>query len=289
MKFPELTYAAHNDPVVKRWIIRTLEVWSGRDYFVPLYERWRTDFVGRSPQVIRPALDLLDVNLEIASGAMPGGLGDNTPLVIVSNHPYGILDGLGALALAESLGRPFKVLIHKDLVRVPEIQPFALPIDFAETRQAQAANIRTRNEALALLKEGTTIVVFPAGGVATSPTVFGRAVDLPWKTFTARMILESRAQVLPLFFEGQCSPMFQFVSKLSLTLRLSVILREFRRKVGKPLRVHIGDVIPFDAISTGSDRRALMDMLYDRVHGMSGHAVADTKARMARLPAYLRK
>lgn len=290
MKFPELTYATQDDPPLKRWIIITLERWAGRDALVPLYETWRRDYVGRQGQIMRPALTILDVDLEVVRGELPKTLDPATPLVIVSNHPYGIVDGFGALSLAEALGRPFRVLIHKDLVKVPEIRPYALPIDFTETKEAQAANIKVRREALELLAQGTTIIVFPAGGVATSPTTFGRAVDLPWKTFTARMILASRAQVLPLYFEGQCSPLFHFISKFSLILRLSAILREFRRKIGHPLRVHIGDPIPFEAISeaVGTDRRALMNMLYDRVHGMSGMEPEEVRARMQRLPTYLR-
>ncbi|HUS96199.1 MAG TPA: lysophospholipid acyltransferase family protein, partial [Hyphomicrobiaceae bacterium] len=270
MKFPELTYATPSDPAWKRLTIQTMERWAGRDYFVPHYETWRRDIVGQKPHIMRPALDLLKVDLQLASGQWPPKLDQDAPLVVVSNHPFGILDGFAALALAEELGRPFKVLIHKDLIRVPEIRPYSLPIDFAETREAQAANIETRRTALRLLAEGTTIVVFPAGGVATSPTVFGRAVDLPWKTFTARMIQASKAQVLPLYIEGQCSPLFHLVSKYSLTLRLSIIIREFRRKVGEPLRVHIGEVIPFEAIEARTDRKAVMRMLYDRVHAMSG-------------------
>ena len=53
---------------------------------------------------------------------------------MVANHPYGILDGLGTLSLVESLGRPYRVLINKDLMKVPEIRPYSLPIDFAPTR-----------------------------------------------------------------------------------------------------------------------------------------------------------
>ena len=179
-------------------------------------------------------------------------------------------DDLGDLLLVERLGRPYKVLINNDLLRAPEIRPYSLPIDFSAAREAQALNLQTRREALRHLSEGTTIVVFPAGGVATSPTTFGRAVDLPWKRFTARMIHSSRAQVLPLYFEGQCSPLFQFVSKFSLTLRLALIIREFRVRVGQPLRVHVGDVIPPEACQEIRDRQALMMMLYERVHALGG-------------------
>jgi putative hemolysin len=289
MKFPELTYAAAEDPRWKQLAIRSIERLSGRNYFVPYYQHWRSEIVPRGGPIIGPALGLINIDVNIASGTFPPKLDDNAPLIVVANHPYGILDGLGTLSLVERLGRPHKVLINNDLLRAPEIRPFSLPIDFSATREAQALNLQTRREALRHLSEGTTIVVFPAGGVATSPTTFGRAVDLPWKRFTARMIHSSRAQVLPLYFEGQCSPLFQFVSKFSLTLRLALIIREFRVRVGQPLRVHVGDVIPPEACQEIRDRQALMMMLYERVHALGGLDADEVRLRMEQLPDWLRK
>ncbi|MGI9523570.1 MAG: lysophospholipid acyltransferase family protein [Hyphomicrobiaceae bacterium] len=289
MKFPELSYAADTDPRLKRWFIKSIERWAGRDYFVPLYEIWRRDYVAEGGPVMLPVLDLIRVELEIAAGHWPPKLNPDAPVVIVSNHPYGIMDGFGALALAEDLGRPFRALIHKDLMRVPEIGPYGLPIDFSETREARTLNISTRKAALSLLQAGTTIIVFPGGGVATSPTMFGRAVDLPWKTFTARMIMASRAQVLPLFFEGQCSPLFHFMSKFSPTVRMSLMIREFRRRVGQPLRVHVGDVLTSDDLSNAGDRKSLMNALFERVYAMSDVPAPEALQRMARLPEWLRQ
>ncbi len=289
MKFPHLTYATPSDPRWKQLAIRSIERLSGRNYFVPYYQHWRSEIVPRGGPIIGPALGLIDIDVNIASGTFPPKLDDNAPLIVVANHPYGILDGLGTLSLVERLGRPHKVLINNDLLRAPEIRPYSLPIDFSATREAQALNLQTRREALRHLSEGTTIVVFPAGGVATSPTTFGRAVDLPWKRFTARMIHSSRAQVLPLYFEGQCSPLFQFVSKFSLTLRLALIIREFRVRVGQPLRVHVGDVIPPEACQEIRDRQALMMMLYERVHALGGLDADEVRLRMEQLPDWLRK
>ena len=289
MKFPELTYATAEDPRWKQWAIRSIERLSGRNYFVPYYEHWRSEIVPQGGPIIGPALNLIDIDVNIASGTFPPKLDDDAPLIVVANHPYGILDGLGTLSLVERLGRPYKVLINNDLLRAPEIRPYSLPIDFSPTREAQALNLQTRREALRHLSEGTTVVVFPAGGVATSPTTFGRAVDLPWKRFTARMIHSSRAQVLPLYFEGQCSPLFQFVSKFSLTLRLALIIREFRVRVGQPLRAHVGDVIPPEACQEIRDRQALMMMLYEKVHAIGGLAANEVRTRVERLPLWLRQ
>jgi putative hemolysin len=96
------------------------------------------------------------------------------PSCLSPTTPSATSDGIAALTLAEDLGRPFKVLINMELLKVPEFERFSLPIDFRETAAAKLTNLKTRNEAIRLLGQGTTIIVFPAGGVATAPTPFGR-------------------------------------------------------------------------------------------------------------------
>lgn len=269
-RFPEFTYAKPSDPPLTRWVIGSLERAAGRDYFAPLYEHWRAGIVPSGHCVMRPMLGLISVDLQIMAAQWPATLDPARPLVLIANHPFGILDGIAALTLAEDLGRPFKVLINKDIMAVPETRPYSLPIDFEKTRAAQQTNLSTRKEALRLLAEGTTIVVFPAGGVATAPGPFGRAVDLPWKGFVARLVQSSKASVLPVYFEGQCSPLFHFVSRYSLTLRLSLLIREFRQGVGRPIVARVGAVVPFEDLNNRDDRKALLDDLFQRVYALSG-------------------
>jgi putative hemolysin len=264
-----------------------MERWAGRDYFVPLYARWRDEVIPAGGPVMGAVFELCQVRLDIG-GEWPARIAQGVPLVIVANHPYGILDGFAALHMAEAIGRPFRVLINKDLTKVPEIRPYALPVDFAETRAAQAANMRMRADALRLLKEGVTVVVFPSGGVATAPSAFARAVDLPWKTFTARMIQASGAQVLPVWFEGQCSPMFHVMSRINLTLRLSFMIREFRRMVGGDLRARVGPVVAPQEIAAIRDRVALTRMLFQRVYALSDVSAEAALAQVELLPDYLR-
>ena len=271
-KFRELTYASPTDPKLKRWVIHTIEGLSGREKFLPLYRYWRHHIVPKSQRPFGEVLDLVDVKLKIksAGGSWPPSIPPNVPLVIIANHPFGIGDGIVSLAMAEQLGRPFRVLINNQLLRVPEIRPYSLPIDFEETREAQLTNLATRKEALALLAAGTTLVVFPAGGVATARTPFGQAVDLPWKLFTARLIQSAKASVLPLWFEGQNGPLFQLASQISLTLRLSLLVSEFRKFAGSTVRVNVGSVVPFSELRNAGDRKLLTEELHRLVHGLAG-------------------
>jgi len=275
VRFPELSYANTDDPPLKRGLVHVLERLAGRDYFAPIYDKWRADALAGNERVIRPMLGLIGVELEIVAPHWPPTVAPDQPLVLIANHPFGILDGIAALTLAEDLGRPFKVLINQELMKVPELRPYSLPIDFRESREAQATNLKTRSEAIKALGEGATIIIFPAGGVATANKPFGRAVELPWKLFTARMLQAARASVLPVYFEGQCGPLFHLASRVSMTLRLSLIIREFRRSVGNRIVAHVGDIVPYDDLVHRADRKALMVELYQRVHALAPDSVSN--------------
>jgi hypothetical protein len=78
------------------------------------------------------------------------------------------------------------------------------------------------------------------------------------------------------------------VSWISLTLRLSLIVAEFRRLVGTTFKARVGELIPAAVLVARKDRIALMAELYERVHGLSDTPLSETRARTERLPAYLR-
>ncbi len=211
----ELSYATASTPPIRRWLVRTIENLSGRRRLLKIYHRWRTSSAG-GPRMWRDALDMIGTRLEInAPGDWHARLLDG-PLVIIANHPFGIADGIAILSIAERIGRPYRSLLNADFMRLPEVQALGLPIDFNETKEALATNLKKRMEARRLLKEGVTLVIFPAGGVATAEKPFGTAEELPWKLFTARLIQQSGATVLPVYFEGHNSALFHFVSRYSL-------------------------------------------------------------------------
>jgi putative hemolysin len=283
--FPELSYASPHQPALTRWVIHSIEGLSGRDRYAALYDFWRRQVVPTGERVFSRMLDLIDVRIRTADKWPPAPL-PNTPLVIVANHPFGIGDGIAVLSLAEQLGRPFRVMIHKDLLKIREMEPYSLPIDFSETKDALKNNMAVRHEAVRLLKEGVTIVVFPAGGVATAPKGFGRARDLPWKMFPARLVQDAKASVIPMHFSGQNGRLFhlisgpmnmaerdgrvaKFVGKASLTLRLSMLIHEFARLSGKAIDVRVGEVLSWSELEPLRDRKALLDRLYRGVFDLA--------------------
>jgi putative hemolysin len=160
--FPELSYASEGQAPLKRWFIKSVEGLSGRERYARLYDIWRREIAPSRNNIFTRMLGLIDVGLDVDGAWPPANLPDS-PLVIVANHPFGIGDGIAALSLAERLGRPFRVMIHKDLLKIPDMVPYSLAIDFGETKEALKNNLAVRAEALKLLKEGVTIVVFRGG------------------------------------------------------------------------------------------------------------------------------
>jgi putative hemolysin len=268
VNYAEFSYANPEHPRLKRWLIRSIEGLSGRRKILDIYEVWKSSVVGTSEYIWGDLLGLINLNVSVADGEWPPKELPEGPLVIIANHPYGIGDGLAILALAEQLGRPFRIMINNELLKVPEVRPFSLPVDFEETKEALKTNMETRREALRLLREGVTIIVFPGGGVATAPKPFGRAEELPWKTFTAKLIRSAKATVLPICFEGQNSWLFHLVSRFSLTLRLSLLVREFRRILGTAITARAGAPIPYETLSGFGDQKEIMDFLQGQVMGM---------------------
>jgi putative hemolysin len=294
-----LTYASPHDPRWKRWGMHVIEDLSGRRRLLPIYHTWRTEVAGKSPRMMNELLRMIGTTLDIRSagaGAANPGLAtwpvtvpDGSPLVIVANHPFGIGDGIAILALAEQLGRPHRILANSDFLKVPEIRHLALPIDFSETQEAIKTNVESRKTARRLLREGVTIVVFPAGGVATADKFAGKAEELPWKTFTARMIQQAEAAVLPVYFEGQNGPLFHLASRYSLTVRLALMVSELRKFVDAKVPVHVGGVVPFAELANRNDRKALTHELYARVHQLAPGSRHLPLSELRQRPAHLRR
>ncbi len=279
MALKELSYASPGDPLLRRLVINLIEEASGRRRFAKLYQVWRNEIVPGSNAIMGDLLRLIDVELDLTTCDWPQPVAPATPLVMLANHPFGIGDGIAMLSLAEQLNRPFKVLIHNDLLKIPEIRPFALPIEFSPSGEAKPSrlNLETRQQAVELLKSGTTIVVFPGGAVATAPQPFGRALEWPWSPFVSRLIQSTEASVLPVYFSGQNSALFHLASAFSQVLRTSLLVSEFRRFAGSTVKAHIGQIIPFTGLQNPHDRTALIEELFRHVLSLGEQdAVVDT-------------
>ena len=264
----EISYAPSARSRSGRAVIRAIENSTGRLGLIRRAKGYEHEVAaGRSFWEVMAAR--YGLRLEVTAGALEN-IPATGPLVVVSNHPYGILDGLMLGLLLDRARGDFRILAHNVFKRAQELNRIILPISFDETKEAVALNLRTRAEALAYLAEGGAIGVFPGGTVSTAARPFGRPMDPGWRNFTAKMIARSGATVVPVFFEGHNSRLFQLMSHLHPTLRVALLIKEFRARVGGTVRVAIGDPIPADELAPlRSDAKQMMDFLRRATYDLS--------------------
>mgnify|MGYP001551571545 FL=1 len=89
---------------------------------------------------------------------------------------------------------------------------------------------------------------------------------------------------LPIFFEGQNSALFHAVSRFSLTLRLSLLVSEFRYMPGSTFNVHIGEVTPFEKLEGNTNRLELIRELYLMVRRLDPAAAAKSNKELEPTP-----
>jgi putative hemolysin len=279
------SYATEEDPRLKRLLIRLIERMTGQPYLKRLYDEHRTN---PSPGENFWAASLRRLELKVACNEEAlAALPRSGPLVIVANHPFGVLDGLIISYLTSKARDDFLVLTNSVLYQADEIRAHLLPIDFAETKEALGTNLKSRAAAKAHLIKGGCLVVFPAGGASTAPKPWSkRAVDAEWKNFTARLIVAAKAPVVPVYFAGQNSRLFQIASHISVTLRLSLFFKEVYDKIGSEIQVRIGDVIPYKELEK-LDRTKLMEHLRKATYAL-GASLPHKRIRGKR-PSHARK
>ena len=254
------SYADPNDPIHRKALIRSIEFVSGQPYLYNIYreyqknpDRWNSFWDG--------CVDLLQLDVDFDEEKIKK-IPSEGPLMIVANHPFGVLDGLVICWLTSKIRSEFKVLTHSLLLRASETKDFLLPIDFSENKNAMFTNLETRKTARKILDEGGTIVVFPGGTVSTTKRFYNRtALDPNWRNFTSRLIKRSKPTILPLHFTGQNSFLFQTASHLSETLRSSLLFHEVKRRINTKVPVIIGDPISYSDIDENLSNTELSEYL----------------------------
>jgi putative hemolysin len=266
----QFSYADASDPLIKRIVIRTVEAAVGQPYLKRLYLDMLAHPVSGESFFTALVRGLrLDVRYDQTQLAKIPRSG---PLVVVANHPFGALDGIVLSRLVEEVRGDFLALTNAVLLRAPELRGVTLPVDFSGTPEAKKTNLATRAKARDHLAGGGSLIVFPSGTVATSPDRLGLrpAIEVPWQPFAGQLIQRSRASVVPVFFPGQNSWAFQVASHVSITLRLALLFREVKNRIGTRLPVVIGDPIPYAALAQITDRQALVDHLRGETYALAG-------------------
>ena len=263
-----VTYSVPDDPWAKRTLIKAVELLTGQPRLQRLYDRYM-ESRGAEDDFWRSAVAYLRLDVRFDRSALDA-IPRTGPLILIANHPFGVLDGIAAGHILSAVRGDFKLIAHAALGRAQVFRPYLIPIAFEGDSAALRANVQSKRMARAHLRDGGSLIIFPAGRVSTAKKMFGTAVDDPWKLFPATLIQTSGAPVLPVHFEGQNGRLFHFVSKFSGTLREALILREVARRIGGQITAHVGAPMDPADLARFQERQALLDHLRARVYGLGG-------------------
>lgn len=264
----EISYASSAVTKGGRAVIRVVENATGRLRLIRRADGYERE-VAQGRDFWQVMVDRYGLSLEVTGGSL-GDIPRTGPLVLIANHPYGILDGLMMGYILSRVRGDFRILAHRVFRKAEELDRIILPISFDETKEAVQLNLETRRVALDYLARGGAVGVFPGGTVSTAARPFGTPMDPGWRGFTARMIAKSDAAVVPLFFEGHNSRLFQLASHVHPTLRLALLIKEFRARVDEPVRVVVGKPLdPAHLAMHRADPTAMMDFLRRATYGLS--------------------
>jgi putative hemolysin len=260
------TYASPEDSAFKRWVITTVEKLTGSNYLQGIYEELHEE----SPNpfdVWGNALKKLHIKMDFDAHQLEK-IPHQGPLIFVANHPYGVVDGAILCHLVTRVRRDYFLLVNEVLAHEPILKGHLLPVDFRNDERALATNLETKRLTTERLNQGEVLAIFPSGAVATSMKLFGPVEEFPWRRFICTRIHETQCTVVPIFFHGRNSRLFQFVSKLSMNLRLGLLLYEVMNKRHKTIKINIGDPIPYKDMETLQDRQELIEFLKAQTMGL---------------------
>ncbi len=235
-----LTYANSFDAPFTSFCIRTIEWVTGKLSIVKMIRAFEKKGAPTGQPFWRAALDTMGIPLltpqeEIDNIPLDG------PVVVVANHPHGLVDGM---ILADLIGRrrtDYKILTRALLTGIDEVAAsYMIPVPFPHEPDAQRKSVEMRAQAMAHLKEGGLISVFPSGVVASSDSLLGPALEREWNVFTAQMIRRSGARVVPIFFPGCNSRAYQVANRISATLRQGLLLHEVVNSCNRPQKPVVG-------------------------------------------------
>ena len=260
VSFSYASKSEHN--FAQRLIIRTIETLTGKKKLENLYQNYSLN--KQNPKTfwtdILNEMHIKVINKSYNKLIIP----QKNRLLVIANHPFGIIDGLILCSLISQERDDFKIMTHETLQFLPQLKQFILPVDFSgKTKKSKILNIQTAQAAKEHLCNNGVLIIFPSGGVSVAKSLTSEAIDDEWKLFPAKLIHQTRTNVLPIYFDGKNGLLFHFfAAKMkNQTLKYSSYIHETRKKIGKEICIYSGNLINYKEIEKIKERAELTNYL----------------------------
>lgn len=170
-------------------------------------------------------------------------------VVIVANHPLGVLDGVALLKLVGEVRRDVKIVANDILMSFEPLRGLLLPVANLGAGYNKA-NVGAIREAL---DRDEAVIIFPSGEVSRAGPQGIR--DGRWQAGFLRFAEHAQAPLLPIHIEGRNSALFYGLSTLFKPLSTLLLVREAMRQRDTTLPIRIGELIPWREIAAVDEPR----------------------------------
>ena len=185
--------------------------------------------------------------------------------IFVSNHPLGGLDGMILISYIGSSFGDVKFIVNDLLMYIKPLAPVFVPVN--KYGRMRHDNTRMFQETF---DSDSQILYFPAG--LCSRLIKGKVTDLDWKKTFVTKAIESRRDIIPMFFSGENSRRFYRLANLRKKLGIKVNIETFLlpdemfRKKGSAFDLYIGEPIPYTTLTGDHTHKEWCDIIRQKCY-----------------------
>jgi putative hemolysin len=217
----------------------------------------------------RMALEQIEVKVEL-DGFPLDRMPASGPLLMVANHPFGLIEALALDALLLARRPDATAMATYLLAAVPEYADRLIFVDPDSKARRRKLNIQAWRRSLQWLKEGKALLVFPAGRVAGFQWRRMAVADQPWSSHIAAVARKSRATVVPVYFHGHNGPAFQAINVLLPGLQNLLLIRQLMGQFGRTLRATVGQPIAPAELARFAGDESAIEFLREQTERLAG-------------------
>ena len=193
------------------------------------------------------------------------------PLLVVGNHPLALVDGFAIMSVMKTHRRDVKGLAITGLSRIPEMREHLIRVKLGNSTRAKRRNRQAITEAIKWLKAGHALLTFPAGDISVRRPLWKKvADDSEWAKGLGLLVRRSKADVLPVFFHGQTSLLFQLARSSHKFLGKLLFFRELLLAKNVPIRFVLGDIVNHEVLTKIGNSQDVVDYLRKATYSLEG-------------------
>ncbi len=211
------------------------------------------------------ATKYLNLRLQLRPGDLDN-IPKEGPVVVVANHPHGLSDGLMFGELLTRVRNDVRLLANEQLSLCGELDPWLIKVDVYDGSEAKRRNTSGLRKTLSWLRKGGVLAVFPAGSASSFSMEHKRVTDDPWNENIGAIIRMTKATVVPVYFPGRNSLIFQGISLINRKARVAFLPREVGRDGRRPHKIVVGKPISYGQLNQYDTDESLMSHLRLRTY-----------------------